>query len=275
MPFKTVKTFNADTSTWFSLHALVQFGKETARFDFKELPDTGDPAKDAKNAQWVGQSMRIDNDKLPSNFQNIKPGTIVEDVMALIDTKEKKAISINPWEGTFDAICFELGSTKAGRDENNRPLFDYLPKEETKWNRDVRKFWAGYEITDDPEYAQIFKGCKPRYHLQMALVDDGHGMAGSDGNAYYKGKLTQTGKFLDWTNTHEIDQDMEWPADGNPLPELETRILALNKPVRIHIVNGWIARVSKARGAAVRVVAEDEPEEKPGTTDTTFGTAEA
>lgn len=272
MAFKTVKTYSSDTSTWRSLRALVQFGKETARFDFKA---TGNDDADAKNVEWIGQSMRIDNDKLPENFKNVKPGTIVEDVMALIDTKDRKAISINPWEGTFDAICYELGSSKAGRDENNRPLFDFVPKEEKGWTRDVRKFFAAYEIQEDPEFGGLFKGCKPRYHLHMALVDDGHGMAGSDGNAYYKGKQTQTGRFLDWTATHEIDQDMEWPADGNPLPELEARILALSKPVRIIIQNGWIARVAKARGAAVRVVAEEEPAEKPGVTDETFGEASA
>lgn len=269
MPFKSVKTYSNDTSTWRSLRALVQFGKETARFDFKP---TGNDEVDAKNAEFIGQSMRVDNDKLPVNFQNIKPGTIVEDVMTLIDTKEKKAISINPWEGTFDAICYELGSSKAGRDENNQPLFDFLSKEETGWNKDVRKFYAAYEILDDPEFAGIFKGCKPRYHLHHNWVDDGHGMAGSDGGAYWKGKLTKTGQLLEWCAAHEVDQDMEWPADGNCLPEMEHRILAVNKPVRIHIENGWISRVSKARGAAVRVVAEDEPTEKPGTTDSTFGT---
>ncbi len=268
MPFKKVITYNSDNSSWRYLRALVMFGKETARFDFKE---TGDEKADSKNAEWIGQSMRIDNDKLPATFQNIKPGTVVDDVYVLVDTKNKKAISINPWEGTFDAICYELGSTKTGRDENNRPMFDLLSMEETGYNKDIRKFWAAYEILDDPEFAGIFKGAKPRYHLQMALVDDGHGMAGADGGAYYKGKMTKTGQFLEWTATHEIDQDMEWPADGNPLPELETRILALNKPVRIHVERGWISRISKARGASVRVVAEEEPTEKPGVKDPTFG----
>ncbi len=272
MPFKTVRTAG-DTSSWFSLRAMVQFGKETARFDFKDF-DAGSDKKNAKNAQWFGQSMRVDNDKLPPTFQNIKPGTIVDDVMVLIDTKERKAISINPWQGTFDALCYELGSTKSGRDENNRPQFDYLPKEETGWNRDVRQFWAAYEILEDTEFDGIFKGCKPRFHMNMALVDDGHGMAGSDGAAYYKGKITKTGQFLEWTAAHEIDGDMEWPADGNPLPELEQRILEKNKPVRIHIENGWIARASKARGSSVRVVSEEEPaetEQKPGASDSTFG----
>ncbi len=269
MPFKKVITYSSDASSWRYLRALVQFGKETARFDFKE---TGNEETDKKNTEWIGTTMRIDNDKLPPNYQNIKPGTVVEDVYVLVDTKERKVISLNPWEGTFDAICYELGS-KQGRDDNNRPTFDLLGMEETGYNKDVRKFYAAYEILEDPEYAGIFKGAKPRYHLQMQLVNDGNGMAGADGGAYYKGKQTRTGQFLEWTATHEVDQDMEWPADGNPLPELETRILALNKPVRIHIEKGWISRVSRARGAAVRVVPEDEPTEKPGAADPMFGTA--
>lgn len=273
MPFKTVKTAG-DTSSWYSLLALVQFGKETARFDFKEF-ETGNDKKDEKNQQWFGQSMRIDNDNLPPTFQNVKPGTIIEQVFVLIDTKNKKAISINPWEGTFDAICYELGSTKTGRDDNNRPQPDLLTKEETGWNKDVMNFWAAYEILEDPEFGGIFKGAKPRYHLRLALVDDGNGMAGADGSSYYKGKMTKTGQFLEWTQAHEIDQDMAWPEDGNPLPELETRVLANSKPIRIHIANGWIGKVSKARGAAVRVVEEEEPTDKPGESDPTFGAVPA
>lgn len=268
MPFKTVKNSNNDTKSWRSLHALVMFGKETARFDIKP---SGNDDVDKKNQEYIGQSYRIDNDKLPPTFQNLKPGTLVEDVYVLMDMKNNKAISINPWEGVFDAIAYELGSSKTGRDDNNRPQPDLLSAEETGYNKDIYKFWCAYEIQDDPEFAGIFKGAKPRYHMNLALVDDGHGMAGSDGPAFYKGRQTRTGQFLEWTSVHGIDEDMEWPVDDNPLPELENRLLAKSTPVRIHIEKGWISRVSKARGAAVRVVEDEEPAEKPGLTDPTFG----
>lgn len=271
MPFKSVKT-SGDSADKFNLLALVQFGKETARFDFKQFT-TNDEKKDARNAQWFGQSIRIDNENLPQIYQNIKPGTIVDQVFVYLDVKTKKVIAINPWEGTFEAICYELGSTNAGRDEQNRPLFDYVPKEESGYNNDTRKFFAAYEITGDTEFAGIFKGCKPRYHLQHKWVEAQDGLAGVEGNAYYKGKQTQTGKLVEWCEAHEVDQDMQWPADGNCLPEIEQRILSVNKPVRLTIDKGWITKVSKARGAAVRVVEEEEPATQPGLTDSTFGNA--
>ncbi len=270
MPFKTVKT-KSDRSGWRNLHALVMFGKETARFDIK--PEN-DEDKDRANQQFIGTSIRVDNDNLPQMFQNIKPGTVVDDVYVLMDTVNAKAIAINPWNGTYDAICYELGSN-VGRTEDNRPQFEYIPPED-KRNRyqkeDLKKFFAAYEILEDTEYAGIFKGAKPRYHLQHNFVDDGNGMVAISEPLFWKGRRTNSGKLMDWTIAHEIDSDMEYPADGNCLPEEESRILQLNKPVRIHIQNGWIADVSKARGASIRVVPEEEtPADKPGEKDPTFG----
>lgn len=265
MPFKNIKT-QGDTSSWRSLHALVMFGKETARFDIKP---SGNEDTDDKNQEFIGQSIKTDKGDLPENFQGMKPGTVVEDVYVLMDTKTKKVIAINPWEGTFDILCYELGSS-AGRDDAGMPLFDFQPAEENKWGKDVKKFYASYEILEDTEFQGIFKGCRPRYHLQHLFMDDGHGMAAIEGQAYWKGKRTNAGKLLEWTTVHEIDEDMPFPPDGNCLPELERRLLALNKPVRGRFDKGWIVDVSKSRGSAVRVVPEEEVE-KPGESDPVFG----
>ncbi len=268
MPYKTVKT-KSDRSAWHNFHALVMFGKETARFDIK--PEN-DETKDENNAEFIGTSIRVDNENLPQTFQNVKPGTVVDDVYVLMDTGQtKKAVAINPWNGVYDAICFELGSAE-GRTEDNLPQFEFIPAEDkrSKFHKDLRKFFAAYEILEDTEYAGMFKGAKPRYHLQHEFIDDGNGMVAIKEPLFWKGRRTNSGKLMDWVTAHEIDQDMEWPDNGDCLPEHEQRILQKNKPVRIHIQNGWITDVSKARGASIRVVPE-ETEQKPGTADPVFG----
>ncbi len=269
MPFKTVKT-KSDRSGWRNVHALVMFGKETARFDIKPENDEN---KDRKNQDIIGTSIRVDNDNLPPTFQNIKPGTVVDDVYVLMDITNRKAISINPWNGVYEAVCYELGSNQ-GRTEDNRPQFEYVPPEDprnTYHKEDLRKFYAAYEILEDTEYGGLFKGAKPRYHMQHVFTNDGHGMVAIEEPLFWRGRRTNSGKLMEWTVAHEIDQDMEWPEDGNCLPETEQRILQLNKPVRIHITNGWISDVSKARGASIRVVPEEETTEKPGVKDPDFG----
>lgn len=266
MPFKSGKpNYDNSNSRWAYKRSSIQVGAEAVRITV--LDDNGNPTED---------SIKVNIEDMPIKPRMPAKGTFIPNCVVFAEWNKPKVVAVNPWEGRFEAIAYDLGPKS---DDGDFPVYTVEEMQGDNGTYVRKKFWCAYEIQKDLEFDGLWVGSTPRYHLQHRVQKSEDGMVELDGNAANPNS-TRIRQFANWTAAQQIDQDMQWPEDGNALPEFLRRLKANSKPVTITIDKGFIQTVSRIYGAPVAVAADlDEPAEKkeesrydhPGLDDPDFG----
>lgn len=175
-----------------------------------------------------------------------------KDYFVVLNGDADSVDSIGPVEGVFPAkfVGFNLG--RADEDKDPAP-FEKDSKNE-KWPSYLAML-AFFEIQSGP-----FKRVRIPYFLHYKFEESSSdaGMAAWKGDPENR-KATRLHQLIEFCEKLGLtDEPIEWPDDGNILPELQERGLDDPKTVRIVVKNGYMDSILSSDGDE-----EEEEEEKP------------
>jgi len=196
-----------------------------------------------------GDSYNFRFDDLPK-VPKIQPET--EDVYNVVLSPDGETVEkIGPVEGHYMARLVDFGRPEEDADPT--------PQLIEKQNADGKpysyeQFTADFEIVKGK-----FKGVKIRHWLRYLFLENPNqpGFAGWKGNPDNPNAkhLPRLVEFCDKCGM--VDEDLEWPEDGNVLPELLRRGIKANRTVDLTIKGGFVSDILKADYEE-----EDEPAPK-------------
>lgn len=196
--------------------ATVKVGKTSARITFEES----------------GDSFKFALDDLPSK-PKLTPDS--EETYMVVLTPEKDGVEkIGPAEGHFQAKCIDFARPEDGAD----PVPVEVEKE-FKGKKVVQvRFTAIFQILTGK-----YKGLEVPHFLQYKFAEDEDHTAMWDGDPDNP-KAIHLPRLVEFCEkTGAVDSPIEWPEDGNILPELLKRIQKKGRTVDLVIKKGYIDSV--------------------------------
>lgn len=263
------------------LHAKLVVGKGAGRAYFLDQMEEGFDA--AGNKVDVYRSIKFNLEDLPK-FPQLPADTTIPECQVVLD-KDDKIVAIGPYNGSYKGKAIDLGPKTP---DGSKPM------SRTKMKNDKNKpgkqypdssFWCIYQITDHETDGGLFLGSTPYMFLKDKFYQrEDDGMTGVKGDQ--ERTNTHATRLMDWGEVHHLwNDDIEWPADGNVLPELLRRLQASGEEVLLIFRKGMVNEVQPVRAGIVRSVAtfvdtDEEPVAAPkvsepavsaGQSDDTFG----
>lgn len=223
--------------------ATVKVGKSKVKVTFKD-----------------GDSYTFPND---SDYLPKRPrlATDTEDIYMVVLTPDKDAIEkIGPSEGHVLAKVTDF--SRPDEDSDPEPIDATYIDKKTHEESHYQKFTAFFTVQSGK-----YKGCVIPHFLRYKFADDGDGYAMWNGNpsAPNAVHLPRLEEFC--IKVGCVEEPIEWPEDGNILPELLRRALKADRTVELIIKDGYINTIlSKEYEDAdeddVDDVSEDDDEEE-------------
>lgn len=217
--------------------ATIKTGKDKARITFQDDNTQFDNGKNVKTFAL---------DDLP-RVPKLNPES-EDDYFVVLNSDGDEVEVISPVEGVFQAQCVDL--SRPNEDDDPAP-FEVTPKKEG-W-ASYLAFLAFFEITNG-----TFKKIKIPYflHYKFSESKEDEGFAAWMGDPENR-KATRLHQLIEFCEKLDLVSDaIEWPEDGNILPELLNRILKNKKIVKIVVKNGYIDSLMTAHPI------NDEPNEE-------------
>lgn len=193
--------------------ATVKVGKNSAKITFEES----------------GESYKFSLDDIPSRPKLLPES---EDTYMVVLTPDKDGVEkIGPAEGHFQAHCVDMA-----RPEEDADPVPVEVEREFKGKTVIQvKFTPIFEILTGK-----YKGLQIPHFLQYKFAED------EDGNAMWDGdptnpKAVHLPRLVEFCEkTGCVESPIEWPEDGNILPELLSRIQKKDRTVDLVIKKGYI-----------------------------------
>lgn len=194
-----------------------------------------------------------------------------DEILVVTSEEDKGVTQFSPYEGQFKCQFVELGhpngaGTPAIWTESEPKSWSDKNGTKTYTTLDFRAY---YKIM--PE--QAFEGVVLVHFLRYMFTVDSNNKAATSFELLSpsRAKKSSNGqKLLDCMIAGgAFDKAIDWPEDGNILPELERRLQQNNKPVMITVKDGWITDVSadqstKKIGMSVAKPVEESPKVEAG-----------
>lgn len=169
------------------------------------------------------------------------------DETLVVTADEDGSIVFAPFNGTYK--CTFEGFWKPNG-ENTPPI--WKESEPKTWNAKGKSktyttldFRAYYKIAVNPFFKGVILTDFLRY---MFAKNEANGMAAFTFEMVSPTRAKQSPqgqKLLDSLGSGgALDEQIEWPEDGNILPELERRMLKANKMVILTVKDGWVTDIT-------------------------------
>ena len=172
---------------------------------------------------------KFPKDALP-DVPTFGSGEEAEDFFVVINADKTEIESIGPVQGIFRARCVDF-SRPDGEDSDPAPYEKSGSDGKKEWS--YMAFNAFFQITKDR-----FKGVRIPKFFHYKFKDNGKSYAKWDGSLESK-NAKWLPVLVEFCEVMEIvNEPIEWPDDGNVLPELLRRLLANKKEVDIVVKNG-------------------------------------
>jgi len=237
------------------------------------------PKKDWKN----------NNQEVPVTFTDGKVSKIFEmsqvpvplesgfDEVLVVHSDEEGVKVFSPFDGTYKCEFVEFSRPNG---EGTLPI----------WKESEPKTWSGgkggkarsYTTLDFRAYLKIstnrfFKDVVVVHFLQYLFTDNGAGSAAFKFELLSPTRAKQSKhgqKLIDLCTAYGmVDTPIEWPEDGNILPELEKRAQQKHKQAMVSFKDGWITDITPVSklsddGESAQVAPETKKEvHEPGISD--------
>lgn len=111
--------------------------------------------------------------------------------------------------------------------------YSYEKENDFDPDKPLKEFWISYKVTDGHFKNVVL----PAYRLRDIFEEnpDELGSVKFTGNPNNP-KATQIRRTVEWGQLYNVwDEPIQWPSDGNVIPEIFDRAMADNKPVNIEI----------------------------------------
>jgi hypothetical protein len=152
---------------------------------------------------------------------------------------------IGPSKGLFTVRCIDFVRPKEGEDPEPK---DYEGKDK---KYEYRAFSALLEVQSGK-----FKGCVIPRFLHYKFSDNGEGKAAFKGNPEKSPRLKELQEFCELTGATE--EQLDWPEDGNILPDLLSVILRQKTLFDIVVKDGYVAEMMEQNDED-----DSDPEDAP------------
>lgn len=266
-------------SSFEYLRAKIVTGKGAGRVYFLDKMEEGFDGQG--QPVQVYRSYKFDFADLP-DFPKLPEDAVIEECQVVYDNKNDKIIGIGPYNGSFRGKAIDLGpKTPDGSAPMSRIQNKPDKKHPGKSYKDVN-FWAIYQVTDKEIDGGLWLGAKGFCFLKDKFYNRGDGFVDIIGDS--EKANTHATKLREWGDQHHLwEEDIQWPADGNVLPELLRRLQERGDEVLLIFKKGMINEVQAIRtGGVVRQVAVFKDDDivpvatpalptKAGQADDTFG----
>jgi hypothetical protein len=225
--------------------AIIKAGKRTARITFDEktnhFEDTGSNIKE------------FPLDELPSS--PVIPTNSEDHYFVKLERKEGMDVEyIGPADGIYPAKPIDFSRPEQ---ESDPAPYEIKPDKFDPY----LAFNVYYKINGGD-----FKGCTVsqffHYNFEEATDPKMRGYASWQGNPDSP-KAKWLPRLIEFCTLFDIvGEPIEWPEDGNVLPELLSRLLASKQAVQIVVKNGYVSDVV-ASGRSTRIVEAEDDEPAP------------
>lgn len=264
---------NSDGGSGFEyLRAKLQVGKNAGRVYFLDQMEEGFDG--AGNKVDVFRSQKFNTEDLPK-LPALPQDITIPECQVVLDP-EGNIVGIGPWNGSFKAKVFDFGPKTPDGSKPMSRIKDKPNKQKPGTTYKDVMFWCIWQITDHGVDDGLWLGATPYQFLKDKFFKREDGMTDIMGDPA-KGN-THAARLREWGDAlHLWDDDIEYPADGNVLPELLRRAKERGDELVIVVKNGNVDSIQATHSGVVRGVATfvDEEVQQPalpaGQADETFG----
>lgn len=240
--------------------AVVKCGKEFARIEFVGKDRQGN------DLLWDNgeTTKKFRSEELPDTFV-FEPNT--EGEYYVCTSYDKTAVfAIGPWEGTFSAKVKDF--SRPEKDADPAPFLQEGVDKRTKKPYSGLWFKVFWVVTDeDSEFDGVILPQKHVYQSETSGVEEDE----DTGQARWRGqsdspKAVWQPRLEKFLEAHDaVNKEINWPEDGNILPEILRRVKSA--PVKVHRVKvekGEVVGFADTKGKRhVEENIDEELEEAP------------